>query len=835
VHSPGLAAAFLRLHQSYQSATEQLLALGRRGDSGLLAASPEAAVHDFFRRHRNHFRELEEAADASGRRRWPRDRRAIRALKRRLREPAWGVRAGAAGGRPARHAARHDERAGRGSAVGGARPSQPGLPARACGGADRAAHAPRRLLARTALASDARDQARLPGGAGQLLRRRGADALWPFLAEAQASKYDFDHLATRFGVSFEQACHRATTLQREGAQGVPFFFLRIDKAGNVTKRFNATEFRSPNTAAPARGSSPHLVPHARSDRAAVRRDARRQPVFRVLAHRGPAELRAPCPGQPAAVAMGCAIEHTPEIGYAEAFRSAGAQMTEIGINCRICPRANCDQRAGWRKLRKGQHVAGEFRRIGKRGNDVWIQASYNPVLDEEGKPVKIVKFATDVTEARQRAADASGQIAAFSKSQAVIEFDLDGTIRTANDNFLAAVGYRLDDVKGKHHRIFCDPAYASSPDYAAFWRKLGQGEFVAGEFRRIGKRGNDIWIQASYNPIFDHAGKPFKVVKVATDITARKQAVEKIRRNLEQLADGVMSARIGPEVDGDFASLRDAFNATTLRLEELVTQIITTSTSIGRATQAIADGAQELSQRAESQAAALEETSATMEEMSASIRANADNSSTADEAAREAARKARRGGAIVTDAVAAMDRIETSASRIADIITVIESIAFQTNLLALNAAVEAARAGDAGKGFAVVASEVRTLAQRSSEAAKDITGLIQSSTGEVAAGARLVRQTGEALTEITGAVEAVAGSIGEITAATREQAAGAQEISSTVSHMDETTQRTSALASESAGHAMSAAGQVEELRDLVAFFRTESDAGRRTARVLAAE
>jgi methyl-accepting chemotaxis protein len=489
----------------------------------------------------------------------------------------------------------------------------------------------------------------------------------------------------------------------------------------------------------------------------------------------------------------------------------------------------------WRKLRKGQHVAGEFRRIGKRGNDVWIQASYNPVLDEEGKPVKIVKFATDVTEARQRAADASGQIAAFSKSQAVIEFDLDGTIRTANDNFLAAVGYRLDDVKGKHHRIFCDPAYASSPDYAAFWRKLGQGEFVAGEFRRIGKRGNDIWIQASYNPIFDHAGKPFKVVKVATDITARKQAVEKIRRNLEQLADGVMSARIGPEVDGDFASLRDAFNATTLRLEELVTQIITTSTSIGRATQAIADGAQELSQRAESQAAALEETSATMEEMTASIRANADNSSTADEAAREAARKARRGGAIVTDAVAAMDRIETSASRIADIITVIESIAFQTNLLALNAAVEAARAGDAGKGFAVVASEVRTLAQRSSEAAKDITGLIQSSTGEVAAGARLVRQTGEALTEITGAVEAVAGSIGEITAATREQAAGAQEISSTVSHMDETTQRTSALASESAGHAMSAAAQVEELRDLVAFFRTESDAGRRPNRVLAAE
>lgn len=175
----------------------------------------------------------------------------------------------------------------------------------------------------------------------------------------------------------------------------------------------------------------------------------------------------------------------------------------------------------WERLGRGEFDAGQYRRFGKGGREIWIQASYNPVLDQHGRPYKVVKFATDITAQKQQAAESAGQLAAIDKSQAVIEFSMDGRILAANANFLAATGYALEEVRGQHHSLFVEPDYRASDEYRRFWEKLGSGEYDAGQYRRLGKGGREVWIQASYNPILDASGRPFKVVKYATDITAQ--------------------------------------------------------------------------------------------------------------------------------------------------------------------------------------------------------------------------------------------------------------------------------------------------------------------------
>jgi methyl-accepting chemotaxis protein len=204
----------------------------------------------------------------------------------------------------------------------------------------------------------------------------------------------------------------------------------------------------------------------------------------------------------------------------------------------------------WRKLGRGEHHSAEFKRLAKGGREIWLQASYNPVLDKDGEPIRVVKFATDVTAARLQNAEFEGKAQALDRAQAVIEFELDGTVITANENFLQVVGYRLDEVVGKHHRIFCEPSYAESDEYAEFWRKLGRGEYHSAEFKRLTKEGREVWLQASYNPIFDMDGKPFKVVKFATDVTAVKlqnaefegkvQAIDRAQAVIEFELDGTV-------------------------------------------------------------------------------------------------------------------------------------------------------------------------------------------------------------------------------------------------------------------------------------------------------
>ena len=481
----------------------------------------------------------------------------------------------------------------------------------------------------------------------------------------------------------------------------------------------------------------------------------------------------------------------------------------------------------WARLNRGEAIEAQFLRIAKGGRRIWLQATYTPVLNSFGKPVKVIKFATDITAQKDVMANLEGQIAAIRKSQAVIEFDLSGMILDANDNFLGAVGYALADIKGKHHRLFVDPAEHNGEAYRRFWEKLGRGEYDEGQYRRLGKGGREIWLQASYNPILDALGKPFKVVKYATDITANRLAQDALRAAVADTR-GVVNAAMARDLTqrvslqgktGEIAELCGGINELVDSFAEVIRTVSTISQQITTGANRIGEDSRDLAQRTEEQASSLEETAATTEELAASVKQSAERAREATSLGETANGIANRGGGIVGDAVVAMERIEKASSDIAEIITVIDNIAFQTNLLALNAAVEAARAGDAGKGFAVVASEVRALAQRSSEAANDIKKLISNSTQEVASGVRLVKDAGSALSEIVGSSTSVAAALADISSASNEQANGIEEVAKVVAHMDDMTQRNSSMADQSAGVARELQTATGALKQMVENFR----------------
>ena len=915
---------------------------------------------------------------------------------------------------------------------------------------------------------------------------------------------------------------------------------------------------------------------------------------------------------------------------------------------------SAEYRQFWEKLNRGEYESAEYKRIGKGGKEVWIQASYNPILDSTGKATKVIKFATDVTEQKMKSAENAGQLAAIDKAQAVIEFNMDGTIITANDNFLGAVGYRLEEIQGQHHSMFVESDFKASNEYRQFWEKLNRGEYESAEYKRIGKDGKEIWIQASYNPILDLNGKPFKVVKFASDVTQQKkdnvhntrvrlaldacaesclmvadenydlvytnkgvntmfeiaegdikQAIpgfspstvlgsnidifhkdpsyqrglldkltsshetqlelgartfalvvnpifdekgkrlgtvvewtdktqelarlekeaaiaaensrtrqaldvcqanvmmadadlnivylnesvkgmlidaqsdirndlpnfdvknlmgfnvdgfhknpahqrgmlkdlkevyntsilvggrtfnlvatpvfsdsvrlgtvvewdditEKLAKEIEDkrladentrvklaldvcsantmiadndleviytnsavqnmlsvgesdikqdlpnfsankvlgsnidifhknpshqrnmlanlastyqteinvggrtfaliaspinneegerlgtvvewndrteevaveqevdniieaagkgdlsqratvdnkkgffkelcmglnrlvglsegvindtarvlaaMSEGNLTERIDADYEGLFGKLKADSNTTGDRLTDIIGRIREAANTVSTGSNEIAQGNTDLSQRTEEQASSLEETASSMEEMTSSVKQTSENASHANELASNAQEKASKGGEVVARAVTAMDEINSSSKKIADIIGVIDEIAFQTNLLALNAAVEAARAGEQGKGFAVVAGEVRNLAQRSAGAAKEIKDLIRDSVEKVDNGTELVNESGTTLTEIVDAVEKVSTMIKEISDAAIEQSAGIEEVNKAISQMDEMTQQNAALVEEASAASETMTEQARSMLDLVGFFQMAS-------------
>lgn len=438
-----------------------------------------------------------------------------------------------------------------------------------------------------------------------------------------------------------------------------------------------------------------------------------------------------------------------------------------------------------------------------------------------------MKYATDISAEVVRNADYSGQLAAISKSQAVIEFALGGTILNANDNFLAVLGYQLPEIKGQHHSMFVEPAYRQSHEYKAFWERLGRGEYDAGQYKRIGKNGTEIWIQASYNPIMDLNNRPFKVVKYATDITtqvndanAMKEAVDQVKAVVEAAVNSDLTQRINMAgKSGLLEILCTGINSLIENMGDIVGEIKNAADEIATGAQEISNGNTDLSKRTEEQAANLEETASTMEELTSTVRLNANNAKEANQLAEQATLVAASGGDLIQQVVQTMNGINESSQKIADIIGVIDGIAFQTNILALNAAVEAARAGDQGRGFAVVASEVRTLAQRSANAAKDIKSLISDSVKKIDTGNSLVGKSGETMKEVVSSIKRVNDIMSEIAAASLEQSQGIGEISTAVSQMDSMTQQNAALVEQAAAAAESLQAQAANLNQRVGAFK----------------
>ena len=619
--------------------------------------------------------------------------------------------------------------------------------------------------------------------------------------------------------------------------------------------------------------------------------------------------------------------------------------------------------------------------VGNRGFNLVA----TPVFDDDGqRRGTVVEWENSA---------ASGLVDAINRSQALIEFNMDGTIITANENFLNAMGYSLDEIQGRHHSMFVDETERDGKEYRQFWEKLRRGEFESGEFVRYGKGGEQIWIQASYNPILDLNGKPVKVIKIASDITERKRqdrVAERLKVSMNSVTSNVMVADesnvityinpavqqmlkraesdirqqlpnfsadnlIGQNIDvfhknpkhqqdmlaalsgtyettinvasrifdliaaplfdernqrmgtvvewkdvtaekaiekeiaevvnavaaGDFTSrlelegkegfmrsmsegvnrisdvshkglsevlsvlrslsegnltqqmdgeylgtfqeIKESLNATIQKLLETVSRIKQSAQSVNAAASEISSGSVDLSSRTEEQASSLEETAASMEELTGTVRQNSENAGKASGLANETRGIAENGGRVMDETLEAMGSIETSSQKISDIIGVIDEIAFQTNLLALNAAVEAARAGEAGKGFAVVASEVRSLAGRSASASKEIKTLIEESGQQVKSGAELANKAGVTLKDIVESVHNVTSLVSEIADASREQASGIDEISSAVSQMDETTQQNAALVEENTAAAQSLVDQARELERMMAFFQVDEE------------
>src|SRR5690349_10751963 len=507
--------------------------------------------------------------------------------------------------------------------------------------------------------------------------------------------------------------------------------------------------------------------------------------------------------------------------------------------------ASAEYRALWAKLNRGECEVGTYKRIAKGGREVWLQASYNPIPDANGKPFKVVKYATDVTEQMVRNADNEGQLKAINAAQAVIEFDMDGTVRKVNDNFAQFTGYAPAEVIGKHHSMFVEPAYAASAEYRAFWAKMTRGENDINMYKRVVKGGREVWIQASYNPIPDANGKPFKAVKYASDITASIQAQRALQAAVQETQDAVKFAIDGDLThriamqgkSGDLEKLCSGVNALLDSTSDLVRRVKNAVAQVHSGAAEISKGNSNLSQRTEEQASSLEETASSMEEMTSTVKQTADNAGQANQLAMAARQQAEKGGSVVSAAVSAMNGINAQSKKIADIIGVIDEIAFQTNLLALNAAVEAARAGEQGRGFAVVATEVRNLAGRSATAAKEIKALIQDSVAKVDEGSKLVDESGHTLEEIVNAVKKVTDIVAEIAAASREQSSGIEQVNRAVMQMDQTTQQNAALVEEASAASQAIVEQAQALNGMIARYNVGDEVAstRSAAKAPAAE
>jgi methyl-accepting chemotaxis protein len=438
----------------------------------------------------------------------------------------------------------------------------------------------------------------------------------------------------------------------------------------------------------------------------------------------------------------------------------------------------------WGEILRGLPQSGEFKRIGKDGKEIWVSSTYYPVMDAQGTVYRIQQFFTNVTAQKQKSADCEGQIAAINRSQAVIEFQMDGTIITANENFLHVLGYTLEEITGKHHGMFVEEEYRGSAAYKEFWTSLNRGEYQSAEYKRIGKGGKECWIQASYNPILDLNGKPCKVVKYATDITRRVRTAQEIEK-------------ISVSMAGASEQLTATSQQMSANAEETSAQ------------------ANVVSENAEQVNTNLQTVATGSEEMSTSIKEIAKN-------AHESAKVATSAVKVAEETTQIVKKLGDSSVEIGQVIKVITSIAQQTNLLALNATIEAARAGEAGKGFAVVANEVKELAKQTAKATEDISGKIEAIQGDTKNAVGAIAQISDVIHQVNDISNTIATAVEEQNATTNEMARnvgeaakGSGEITKNIEGVADAARSTTQGANDSLKASNTLAKMAADLRQLV--------------------